>query len=137
VFYIEERKASLQFQSNVATSTEDDALFADLDLASPLGKKQAAERLLALAKERGVNVPAADQEAKVRVGSVVVNNPETSPSGLLRLLEQTFGTKASAAAKSEGSKMGTARPENAGYLCIISNRDTLLSNPCDDYEYAF
>jgi hypothetical protein len=112
--FVEERQASLQFQSNVATSAEDDNLFADLDLASPLGKKQAAERLLALARERGINVPAAEQEAKVRVGSVVVNNPDASPSALLRLLEQTFGTKASATAKSEGSKMGTARPENAG-----------------------
>lgn len=100
-------------------SSADDGLFDGLDLAAPLGKKQAAERLLALAKERGINLPAAEQEAKVRVGSVVVNNPDTAPSALLRLLEQTFGTKASAAAKSEGSKMGTARPENAGYIISI------------------
>ena len=95
-------------------SDSEPSLFQDLDLSTTSGRRTAAERLLKAAVEKGVNVPSNEQEAKVRFGSIVVNNSTASPNEMLSIAEEMFGTKASHILKSEGSKAGTVCEENAG-----------------------
>jgi hypothetical protein len=108
-----ERQAEEAFKPSVVDAGAAD-LFAGLDMDSMQGKKAAAERLMETARAKGVNVPAAEQEAKVRFGALVMNNAGASANELLALSEQMFGTKAATEAKSEGSKAGTVCPDNEG-----------------------
>lgn len=104
------------FQPTIVESGAAD-IFEGLDLSSMPGKKAAAERLLNIAREKGVNVPEVEQEAKVRFGSLIMNNPDKSSNDLLSLAEQMFGTKVATTAKSETSKAGTVCADNA--RCVI------------------
>ena len=101
------------FKATVTDSTSAN-LFEGLDMSSMAGKKSAADILLRAAEERGVDVPAAEQEAKVRFGALVMTNLDKSANEMLALAEQMFGTKSAAAAKAEGSKTGTVCADNAG-----------------------
>lgn len=102
-----------EFKSSIVDDKSTD-LFEGLDLSSMPGKKLAAERLLEAATQRGVNVPASEQEAKVRFGSIVMNNSSKTSNEMLALAEEMFGTRVSSAKKAEGSKAGTVCPENEG-----------------------
>ena len=99
----------------MSESTSTLGLFDGLDMSTIQGKRAASERLINAAKEKGINIPNSEQEAKVRFGSIIVNNVGKSPDELLLLAEQMFGTAAAMAVKSEGSKAGTVCPENSGY----------------------
>ena len=82
-----EREAETTFKATVVDDSSND-LFSGLDMDSLPGKKMAAERLLNTAKERGINVPDTEQEAKVRFGSLVMSNPGGTANELLALAEQ-------------------------------------------------
>lgn len=108
-----ELAAESAFTPTVTDSTSAN-LFDGIDMTCMVGKKAAADILLRTAREKGVDVPAAEQEAKVRFGALVMTNLDKSANELLALAEQIFGTKTAAAAKSEGSKTGTVCADNAG-----------------------
>ncbi len=111
---LDEIKSEATFKSSVSLSDSESKLFDALDLGTVQGRRAAAERLLQAAVEKGINVPSNEQEAKVRFGSIVVNNSASSPNEMLAIAEEMFGTKASLILKSEGSKTGTVCEENAG-----------------------
>ncbi len=115
-----EVKEELEFKSAVKDTSSVSDLFSDLDMSTVEGKRTAATRLVDVSKLKGINVPAADQEARVRYGSIIVNNAGKTPDELLVIAEQMFGTVAGTVAKSEGSKAGTLCPENAGLVHVLS-----------------
>ncbi len=110
----DELRLENSFKSSVAADPSDSNLFADLDLNTMAGKKAAAEKLIQAAAAKGINVPSDDREAKVRFGSIIINNPGKPPGELLLLAEEMFGSKVATKAKQENSKTGTLCEENAG-----------------------
>ena len=100
------------FQVTVDTQKADD-LFEGLDLGTVDGKKVAVTRFVELAREEGINVPETDSEARVKLGTLIMNNPGASGAELMAKAEETFGTRKSVVDKVQRSAVGTVVPENA------------------------
>ncbi len=67
-------------------------LFDDLDMDSIASKKEAASRLVSLARKEGINVPTDEIEARTKFGTLLMGNQDKSPGELLSLAENMFGT---------------------------------------------
>jgi hypothetical protein len=78
------------------------------------GKKAAVSRFVELAREEGINVPESDQEARVKLGTLLMNNSSLSGVELMVKAEENFGTRKSSQEKVQRSAVGTVVPENAG-----------------------
>lgn len=124
-----ELAAESEFRPTIASHGAAD-LFEGLDMLSMSGKKIAAERLLSTARVNGINVPAVEQEAKIRFGSLIMTNPDKSANELLVMAEQTFGTQIETASKSEGSKAGTVCVANSGFDLISFASRIRIANTC-------
>lgn len=92
------------------------ALFQDLDMGTVEGKKTAVSRFVDLAREEGINVPENDQEARVKLGTLLMNNPSLTGAELLAQAEEKLGTRKSSQEKVQRSAVGTVVPENTGYV---------------------
>jgi hypothetical protein len=65
-----------------------------------------------MARDEGINVPESDNEARVKLGTLLINNQ--TGAELLALAEEMFGTQKSVQATAEASKTGTACVDNEG-----------------------
>ena len=79
------------------------------------GKKECINRFVEICRIEDINIPDNETEARVKLGTLLMNNSSLSGSDLLALAEETYGTIASSRAKLDQSKMGTANPANEGY----------------------
>ena len=109
----EETAAESSFQATVNIHKAD-SLFKGLDMGTVEGKKTAVSRFVELAREEGINVPEAENEARVKLGTLLMNNPAATGAELMALAEETFSTRKSTEDKVQRSAMGTVVPENAG-----------------------
>eukprot|EP00602_Paraphysomonas_sp_CaronLab_P012598 CAMPEP_0185039768 /NCGR_PEP_ID=MMETSP1103-20130426/37016_1 /TAXON_ID=36769 /ORGANISM="Paraphysomonas bandaiensis, Strain Caron Lab Isolate" /LENGTH=375 /DNA_ID=CAMNT_0027578805 /DNA_START=87 /DNA_END=1214 /DNA_ORIENTATION=+ len=115
----EEIAAEASFQPTIDT-TRAAGLFDDLDMHSVNGKKAAVSRFVDMARDEGLNIPEADHEARVKLGTLLMNNPAASGQELLGMAEEMFGTVKAVAARTETSKTGTKCAANEGIVAALS-----------------
>lgn len=108
------------FQSTVNTNAAT-SLLDGLDLSTTEGKKECITRFLNLARSEGINIPESDQEARIKLGTILMNNQALSGGELLAKAEEMFGTLKGSSAKLEQSTTGTVNEENAGSLDNSTN----------------
>lgn len=89
-------------------------LYDGIDLSTVPGKKEALGKLLEIAVLCGLNVPEDPQEAKVKLGTLMMNHSNLSPPEHLALAEEMLGTKQQKQEMARTSTMGTACEANAG-----------------------
>lgn len=80
-----------KFQSTIDTSSAS-MLFDGIDLSTIDGKKVCTNRFVELARSEGVNIPESETEARIKLGTILLNNPAMSGSELLAHAEEMFGT---------------------------------------------
>lgn len=115
----EEIAAETQFVPTIDTSTSGN-LFDSLDISTTEGKREAVSRLIEAAKSNGINLPEVEQEAKVKIGTLLMTNAGKSPNEILNAAEKMFGTKQQSIVSSQGSKAGTVCPDNEGIVAALS-----------------
>lgn len=101
------------FKPTVNLSAAKD-LFSGLDMALLPDKREAVTRFLTVAREEGINVGADDNEAKIKLGTLVMSNSTLGPEELLSLAESNFGTIRSSRAKQARASTGTVCEGNEG-----------------------
>jgi hypothetical protein len=101
-----------KFESTIDISAGD-SLFDGIDLTTVEGKKECISRFLVLARSLGINVPESDAEARVKLGTLLMNNSGRNGSELLSLAEETYGTLKSTAAKLGQSAVGIVNEGNS------------------------
>jgi hypothetical protein len=101
-----------KFQSTVDTSSAS-SLFEGIDMSTIEGKKECTSRFVELARAEGINIPDSETEARIKLGTILLNNPTLSGSELLVHAEEMFGTLKGSSDKFEQSKVGTVNEENA------------------------
>jgi hypothetical protein len=77
-------------------------------------KREAVNRFLALSRKEGINVGSDDNEAKIKLGTLVMSNSALSPEELLSLAESKYGTVKSTKAKMSHASTGTVCEGNEG-----------------------
>lgn len=92
------------------------SLFKGLDMGTIDGKKTAVARFVQLARDEGINVPESDNEARVKLGTLLMNNSSFSGAELMALAEETFGTRKSTQEEVQRSAVGTVVEANAGWV---------------------
>jgi hypothetical protein len=100
-----------KFQSIVDTSSAD-SLFDGIDISTIEGKKECTNRFVELARSEGINIPDTETEARIKLGTILLNNPTLTGSELLIQAEEMFGTLKGSSDKLEQSKVGTVNEEN-------------------------
>ena len=105
--------AEIKFQPSVNLDAAK-GLFDDLDMSTLPGKREAVNKFLAVARAQGVNLGADDNDAKIKIGTLVMSNPSLGPEELLGLAESNFGTIKSTKAKLSRASAGTVCEGNEG-----------------------
>jgi hypothetical protein len=111
----EESKFHTTVDTSVATS-----LFDGIDMTTIEGKKECTNRFLELARSEGINIPDSDTEARIKLGTILLNNSSLSGSELLAKAEEMFGTLKGSVDKLEQSSTGTVNEANARFGIITS-----------------
>lgn len=125
----EEIAEESKFQTTVDTSVAS-SLFDGIDMSTIEGKKECTNRFLELARSEGINIPESDTEARIKLGTILLNNSSLSGSELLAKAEEVFGTLKGSSDKFEQSTTGTVNEANAGselppfllsfiHLCLV------------------
>lgn len=115
----DEKKEEEREKVGVDLSTSDD-LFDGLDLSSMVGKRDAASRAIAQARELGINVPENEQDAKIRFGTLLMSKDNMTAKELLEAAAKQYGTKKKDAEKKATSGAGASCEANEGIVAAIS-----------------
>jgi len=113
-----------KFESTIDTSAGA-SLYDGVDLTTLEGKKECISRFLVLARSLGINIPENDAEARVKLGTLLMNNSGRDGTELLALAEETYGTLKSSAAKLEQSTIGTVNEANSSLVAALSELSDL------------
>lgn len=114
-YILEEALDATTFTASVNLEAAKD-LFADLDMTTLEGKREAVHKFLAVVRSEGINVGPDDNEAKIKIGTLVMSNITLGPEQLLSLAENKYGTVKSSKAKLKMASTGTVCEGNEGYV---------------------
>ena len=96
-----------------------------IDLNTPAGKKEAAVKLLAASKILKVKLPEAEDEARIKVGTIIVQECQagtTDANAILTKIVQVYGveeSEAEAAAAQESAGNACTVPANGGIMLMM------------------
>lgn len=95
-------------------------LFAGLDMSTLPGKREAVNKFLEVARAEGINLGSDDNEAKIKVGTLVMSNSTSTPEELLSIAESNFGTVKATKAKIASASTGTVCEGNEGIVMVLT-----------------
>mmetsp|Transcript_15082 Transcript_15082/g.24994 ORF Transcript_15082/g.24994 Transcript_15082/m.24994 type:complete len:411 (+) Transcript_15082:65-1297(+) len=95
-------------------------LFAGLDLTTLTDRREAVHRFLAVVRSEGINVGSDDNEAKIKIGTLMMSNNTLGPEELLCLAESKYGTVKSSKAKLKMASTGTVCEGNEGIVLALT-----------------
>lgn len=110
----EETLAATTFSATVNLEAAKD-MFAGIDMSNLAGKRQAVNKFLAVARAEGINLGMDDNDAKIKIGTLVMTHADLGPVELLTLAESMYGTVKASKAKLKMSSTGTVCEGNEGY----------------------